>query len=103
MTYGRDEMLKEMGLTPVWRLRERDAASTAAAAPGRENVSTPTPAARETASTMPHDDRRGAIMRMDWTELKAAVAQCRACPLHARRTNTVFGVGDENADWVFVG
>jgi DNA polymerase len=42
-------------------------------------------------------------MRMDWPELKAAVAQCMSCALHARRTNTVFGVGDENADWMFVG
>jgi DNA polymerase len=42
-------------------------------------------------------------MLMDWAQLKGAVAGCRACALHARRTNTVFGVGDENADWVFVG
>jgi uracil-DNA glycosylase len=25
------------------------------------------------------------------------------CPLHAKRNKTVFGVGDENADWLFVG
>jgi DNA polymerase len=49
------------------------------------------------------DDRRAAIMRMAWPELKAAVAACRDCALHAKRTNTVFGVGDENANWVFVG
>jgi DNA polymerase len=42
-------------------------------------------------------------MRMDWPALKEAVARCFACPLHAKRTNTVFGVGDENADWMFVG
>ena len=42
-------------------------------------------------------------MRMEWPELKAAVAKCVACPLHAKRNKTVFGVGDENADWVFVG
>jgi len=42
-------------------------------------------------------------MRMDWPALKEAVAQCTACGLHARRTNTVFGVGDENADWMFIG
>ena len=43
------------------------------------------------------------ILRMDWDPLKAAVAQCTACPLHEKRTNTVFGVGDEQADWMFVG
>jgi len=49
------------------------------------------------------DDRRGSIMRMDWPALKEAVAQCRDCPLHAKRNKTVFGVGDENADWMFIG
>ena len=49
------------------------------------------------------DNRRSSIMRMDWSELKASVAACVACPLHARRNRTVFGVGDENADWLFVG
>ena len=42
-------------------------------------------------------------MRLDWTGLKSAVAGCRECALHAKRTKTVFGVGDENADWLFVG
>jgi DNA polymerase len=40
---------------------------------------------------------------MDWAELKAAVAGCTACELHKTRTQTVFGVGDENADWLFIG
>ncbi len=42
-------------------------------------------------------------MRMEWPGLKEAVASCVACPLHAKRNKTVFGVGDENADWLFVG
>jgi DNA polymerase len=62
-----------------------------------------TPAAGEAPALLTDDDRRAAIMRMDWPALKEAVAQCFACPLHAKRTNTVFGVGDENADWMFVG
>jgi DNA polymerase len=40
---------------------------------------------------------------MNWTELKAAVAGCTACELHKTRTQGVFGVGDENADWLFIG
>jgi len=40
---------------------------------------------------------------MDWTALKAAVPACTACALHKSRTQTVFGVGDENADWLLVG
>ena len=40
---------------------------------------------------------------MDWPQLKAAVSACTACPLHQGRTQAVFGVGDESADWLFVG
>lgn len=40
---------------------------------------------------------------MDWNELKAAVAQCRDCPLCERRKQAVLGVGDPEADWLFVG
>ena len=42
-------------------------------------------------------------MRLDWTQLKSTVAGCTDCPLHAKRNKAVFGVGDEHADWLFVG
>ena len=35
--------------------------------------------------------------------LKAAVSGCTKCGLHKTRTQTVFGVGDENADWMLIG
>ena len=31
------------------------------------------------------------------------MAGCLRCPLHQTRTNTVFGVGDRQADWLVVG
>ena len=40
---------------------------------------------------------------LNWTELKHQVRDCTACKLRAGCTQTVFGVGDENADWLFVG
>jgi DNA polymerase len=40
---------------------------------------------------------------MDWTALRAAVAQCQACTLARTRTQTVLGVGDERAEWMLVG
>ncbi len=43
------------------------------------------------------------VSQMNWDQLKAAVSQCVACPLSQTRTQTVFGVGDQNADWLFVG
>lgn len=39
----------------------------------------------------------------DWAELKQKVRECTACKLRAGCTQTVFGVGDEKADWLFVG
>jgi uracil-DNA glycosylase family 4 len=38
-----------------------------------------------------------------WLELKQAVSGCTQCGLHKSRTQTVFGVGDENADWMLIG
>ncbi|MDP2804683.1 MAG: uracil-DNA glycosylase [Gallionellaceae bacterium] len=40
---------------------------------------------------------------IDWPALKQQVASCTACKLRAGCTQTVFGAGDENADWLFVG
>lgn len=102
MKSRRELMLKEMGLTPVWRLRQTaraaDQASAAESAVVAEsritNHESPQPAT---------GDRRDSIMRMDWPEIKARVAGCTDCLLHAKRNKTVFGVGDENADWLFVG
>lgn len=39
----------------------------------------------------------------DWQQLRAAVAVCTRCRLHQGRTQTVFGVGNESADWMIVG
>jgi DNA polymerase len=39
----------------------------------------------------------------NWPELKNTVHSCQACALRAGCTQTVFGVGDEKADWLFVG
>lgn len=38
-----------------------------------------------------------------WPELKQQVLTCAACTLRAGCTQTVFGVGDESAEWLFVG
>jgi len=40
---------------------------------------------------------------MDWPQLKAKVAACTDCKLRAGCRQTVFGVGDEQADWLLVG
>ena len=37
------------------------------------------------------------------SSLEQAVSYCVRCELHKTRTNTVFGVGNSDADWMFVG
>lgn len=83
MSERREEILKELGLWPQWRLKS-----------SHQSVDTRPAAA---------DDRRNRILRMNWPELKTSVAGCKACPLHEKRTQAVLGVGDENADWLFIG
>ena len=83
MSGRREEILKELGLWPQWRIKTVNES-------------------HDTSSAIT-DDRRSRILRMDWQELKTNVAACKACPLHEKRTQAVFGVGDENADWLFIG
>jgi DNA polymerase len=40
---------------------------------------------------------------MTWGELENACMSCRRCALYETRTNVVFGVGNPNADVLFVG
>ncbi len=43
------------------------------------------------------------VNAMDWPALEAAVQGCTKCRLHETRTQTVFGVGNRSARWLFVG
>jgi uracil-DNA glycosylase len=83
----RYEILREMGLTPVWRLRMDES--------GRMKAEGPAASVIHPSFFIPH--------LSDWAQLKANVAACKVCRLHSGRTQTVFGVGDENADWLFIG
>lgn len=72
-------------------------------------ISTPAPAERPPASLLPAEalaaigDREASIATMDWPALEAAVSGCTQCGLCRTRTNTVFGVGDRQAEWMLVG
>lgn len=115
----RASMLREMGLAPVWRLRDAPGEtvdSPPAEAPASAAVAADVAAARaREPAVLP---ARTAVLPtasplvapacvategMDWEALEAAIGACRACPLHERRTMAVPGVGDRAADWLFVG
>jgi DNA polymerase len=40
---------------------------------------------------------------LEWEPLRALVSECTRCPLHQTRTQTVFGVGNPQARWMFIG
>ena len=73
---SQDEVFAELGIGPVWRLREAPS-SPPLTAPGSPFTS--------------------------WDSLADAVAHCTACKLHETRTQGVLGVGDRNADWLIIG
>jgi DNA polymerase len=89
MSVRSQEILKELGLIPLWRHREKDPISSIAKASNSSVTKT--------------DDRRFQILHSDWAQLKANVASCTSCSLCQDRTKTVFGAGDENANWLCVG
>ncbi|MBW8329163.1 MAG: uracil-DNA glycosylase [Thiobacillus sp.] len=72
-----DDVFNELGIGPVWRLRETPGSSRA-------------------------DDGSHAPA-YTWDTLTDAVAHCTACKLAASRTQGVLGVGDRNADWLIIG
>jgi DNA polymerase len=86
-------MLRELELLPMWKLR-------AQSGPAEKIEISEKTESLEAAPVLPP---RASIESMDWQALKACVKDCQACGLAKTRTQTVFGVGDENADWLFVG
>lgn len=43
------------------------------------------------------------VVATDWVGLQAQVSSCTHCELSQHRSRTVFGVGDQNADWLVIG
>ena len=70
------------------------------AAPMRAEPVQPLARVVDPASDAPIADDAGGY---GWEELRAAVAACRRCELHQTRTQTVFGVGNPGARWMFIG
>ena len=104
MTSRRESILREMGLTPIWKARGGSHGTPESARTEDVPVSSGGLVEEPDASPQtPSVAREARIAKMDWPALKAAVPACTACALHESRTQTVFGVGDENADWLLVG
>ena len=110
----RDAMIDALGIGPQWIRRAapgaRAAAHSAEAVAALQQASQPAPqpalashggfSVSAAAATPPTDAE---IAAMDWNTLQAAVSTCTRCPLCQSRTRTVFGVGDPDPSWLFVG
>lgn len=133
MTPRRSIILREMGLAPLWRLRNvagADEETLSVAAPPEAMPETkPEPDAlikRRTedqnrwtppsSAPQPRDppkpvrvpdpssaERAAHIAVLDWPTLEENIHACRACVLCEKRTQAVPGVGDREARWMFVG
>jgi uracil-DNA glycosylase family 4 len=86
----RRQYLDALGV-PVWERRALSVAPVADAPKQKIPASAPQGVARP------------AEVSPDWAALEEAVRSCTKCDLYSTRTQTVFGVGNRNAQWMFVG
>lgn len=117
---GQYRCLHALGID-VYKLREREgpkgtglksvpsgAESEGPKGTDLKSVPDSTPAAGVVVQAGPADAggmgaRRGGDAAPGWEALQREVAGCRLCALHEGRTQTVFGVGDANADLMLIG
>jgi DNA polymerase len=113
MSLTRDQMLAEMGLAPLWRERGKEDAvvqPVAPAATSQPAAVQPRPVSPAVTMSPPialkqdHSGHATALSEgLNWTELRQQVSNCRSCPLCQQRKQAVFGVGDPQAEWLFIG
>lgn len=121
-------MLAEMGIKPVWHIRQTEEATVAVAqtvreisqqaletkpepAPVQSRIARPNPLrpaaeiVAEISQATPSEPEKkdNPVASMDWDQLHAAIRDCQACGLCKQRKQVVPGVGDREADWMFVG
>jgi len=114
MDEDRQRAWRALGLGPVWDLRvgqaQREEHSSTQGLSGSERSTgvdlAALPAAQDDAGSATVAELtagQGEVSAMGWVALESCVAGCQACSLSQGRTQTVFGVGNRNADWMFIG
>jgi uracil-DNA glycosylase family 4 len=111
----RQEYLAALGLE-TWVMRGESALAAAppdvivrpdAIAPTRPSAPQAPPSPPEPSrprdAGVSRDDSTARETGFDWPELRARVAACTRCGLCNTRTQTVFGVGNQRAEWLIVG
>lgn len=120
MSLNRLQIIEEMGLGTPWVLRtepiarleptQPDAKQAASAAAPTETpiVAGDEPEVTQTRHaadfiTKISPQRSAQVAEMDWIALNQSISSCGACVLCEQRKQAVPGVGDPNADWLFIG
>lgn len=115
MSHRRETILREMGIGPLWKLRQPvedgGAEEAIATVQDGESLVSPSPSAPVTVSAHHLPPVQGAVLSaqatavaaMGWEELETTIKACTACRLCQERKQAVPGTGDRQADWLFVG
>jgi len=97
MSLSREQMLVEMGISPLWVLRD----APAEPAPLPEPVAIAADAGEMTGEVA--NAPLVSAEALDWPALEEGIRHCRNCDLCQQRKQAVPGVGDRNPDWLFIG
>ena len=89
-------LLRKMGVD-VWTLRG-GGVEVAGEQPVQAEAGEPTPPEAPVDDAAQSDESPESLDRVE-----QAVSVCRKCELHQTRTNTVFGCGNPEANWLFIG
>ncbi len=91
---SKNEILEQLGITPIWRssIPERDGLVVSS------NVQSSSESDED-----PNTIGKGESREVNWDSLSEVVARCESCVLFETRKKVVIGVGDRDADWLFVG
>lgn len=113
MSLTRERLLAEMGIAPLWVRRDAqpvgvpEASAVPAAVeptPSETAMDVETPAFEAPPrAEVPGFTADASPAALTWPQLDDAIRACRACPLCERRKQAVPGVGDVEADWLFIG
>jgi uracil-DNA glycosylase len=113
----REELIEELGLGPVWKLRsttgavkkdQGEALRTAVLTPtSRATAGSDAGAAASAVSARPAESSTGSattgLAGVEWPELLQKISTCAACGLCQQRKQAVPGVGDLRPDWLVIG
>ncbi len=91
---SKNEILEQLGITPIWRSSIPERVGVVASS-NAQSSGEPKEVAKTIGKGEPHEG--------NWDSLSEAVARCESCVLFETRKKVVIGVGDRDADWLFVG